>query len=137
MAEYALVTAMVATLALAIGTIPDALLAKRLPTTAANARALVADSARRQKADPAQARAVLARAPFRRAALRYLYAEGWIRGTNDPLSCVFARAAPSSSSRNIATAIRRDLRLLARLGRMKVSVGQAADALLRGAASAC
>ena len=136
MAEYALVTAMVATLALAIGTIPDALLAKRLPTTAANARALVADSARRQKADPARARVVLARAPFRRAAVRYLYAEGWIRGTKDPRSCVFAKAAPSATSRNIAAAIGRDRGLLTRLGRMRVSVGQAADAHLRGAAAA-
>ena len=41
MAEYALVTTMVAIIALAIGTIPDALLAKRLPTTAAKAQALV------------------------------------------------------------------------------------------------
>jgi hypothetical protein len=136
-AEYAVVTAMVATLALAIGTIPDAQLARRLPTTVANARLLVADSARRQKVDPAQARAALARAPFRRAPLRYLYAEGWIRGTKDQVSCVFAKATPGSTSRNVATAIRRDRGLLVRLGRMKVGVGQAADALLRGVSSAC
>ena len=92
MAEYALVTAMVATIALAIGTIPDALLAKRLPTTAAKAQALVSVSARKQSVGPAQARAVMARAPYPRAPLRYLFAEGWIRGTKDPRSCVFAKA---------------------------------------------
>ena len=81
MAEYALVTAMVATIALAIGTIPDALLAKRLPTTAARAQALVSVSARKQSIGSAQARAGLARARYPRARLRYLFAEGWIRGT--------------------------------------------------------
>jgi hypothetical protein len=135
--EYALVTFMVATIALAIGTIPDPLLAKRLPTTAAKAQALVATSARKQSVSAAQARAVMARAPYPRAPLRYLYAEGWIRGTKDPRSCVFAKAAPGTTSRNVAAAIRRDRGLVKRLGRMKVSVDQAAEAVLRGTASAC
>jgi hypothetical protein len=137
MAEYALVTAMVATIALAIGTIPDALLGKRLPTTAAKAQALVGTSARRQSIPPAQARAVMARAPYARAPLRYLFAEGWIRGTKDPRSCVFAMAAPNATYRNVAVAIRRDAGLVKRLRRMRVTVDQAADALLRGTASAC
>lgn len=137
MAEYALVTAMVATIALAIGTIPDALLAKRLPTTAAKAQSLVSVSARKQSVGSAQARAVMARAPYPRAPLRYLFAEGWIRGTKDPRSCIFAKAAPTATSRNVAAAIRRDRGLVTRLGRMRVTVDQAADALLRGTASAC
>ena len=137
MAEYALVTTMVAVIALGIGTIPDALLAKRLPTTAAKAQTLVSSSARSQKVVPAQARAVMARAPYRRAPLRYLFAEGWIRGTKDPKSCVFAKAAPSATTHNIANAIRSDRGLLARLSRMKVSVDQAAEAVLKGSASAC
>ena len=137
MGEYALVTAMVATVALAIGTIPDALLAKRLPTTAAKAQTLIGTSARAQKLPGAKVRAVMARAPYPRAPLRYLFAEGWIRGTKDPRSCVFAKAAPSATTRNIAAAIRRDRGLVTRLGRMKVSVDQAAEAVLRGSASAC
>jgi len=91
--EYAIVTFMVATIALAIGTIPDALLGKRLPTTAAKAQALVSSSARKQGIGPADARAVMARAPY---------------GV-----------------------------LVKRLGRMKVTVDQAADAVLSGTASAC
>ena len=137
MAEYALVTAMVATIALAIGAIPDALLATRLPTTAAKAQTLISTSARSQKLAPARARAVMARAPYSRAPLRYLFAEGWIRGTTDPRACVFAKAAPSATARNVAAAIGRDRGLVSRLGRMKVGIGQAADALLRGTASAC
>ena len=137
MAEYALVTTMVAVIALGIGTIPDALLAKRLPTTAAKAQTLVSSSARSQKVDPARARAVMARAPYRRAPLRYLFAEGWIRGTKDPKACVFAKAAPSATTHNVAKAIRSDHGLLTRLSRMKVSVDQAAEAVLHGSASAC
>ena len=137
MAEYALVTAMVATIALAIGTIPDALLGKRVPTTAAKAQTLMSTSARTQELPPAQARAVMARAPYSRAPLRYLFAEGWIRGTKDPRSCVFAKAAPSATARNVAAAIRRDRGLVTRLGRMKVGIDQAAGVLLRGTASAC
>jgi hypothetical protein len=136
-AEYAVVTFMVATIALAIGTIPDALLAKRLPTTVAKAQTLVSTSARKQSIAPAQARAVMARAPYPRAPLRYLFAEGWIRGTKDPRSCVFAKAAPNATSRNVAVAIERDRGLVTRLGRMRVTVEQAADAVLRGTTSAC
>ena len=95
MAEYALVTTMVAVIALGIGAIPDALLAKRLPTTAAKAQTLVSSSARSQK------------------------------------------AAPSATTRTIAKAIRSDRGLLTRLSRMKVSVDQAAEAVLKGSASAC
>ena len=137
MGEYALVTAMVATVALAIGTIPDALLGKRLPTTAVKAQTLIGASARAQKVPAQQARAVMARAPYPRAPLRYLFAEGWIRGTKDPRSCVLAKAAPSATTGNIAAAIRRDRGLVTRLGRMKVSVAQAAEAVLRGSESAC
>ena len=137
MGEYALVTAMVATIALAIGTIPEAVLAKRLPTTAAKAQALVAASARKQSVASAQARAVMARAPYSRAPLRYLFAEGWIRGTKDPRSCVLAKAAPTATKGNVAASIRRDRGVVTRLGRMNVTVDQAADALLRGTASAC
>ena len=131
MAEYALVTTMVAIIALGIGTIPDALLAKRLPTTAAKAQTLVSivrphtaggtgEGARR---DGPGARTV---AP----PLRYLFAEGWIRGTKDPKSCVFAKAAPNATTHNIAKAIRSDHGLLDPPARMKVSVDQAAEAVL-------
>ena len=40
--EYALITAAVASLAISLATIPEGKLAERLPTTAAKARALVA-----------------------------------------------------------------------------------------------
>jgi hypothetical protein len=137
MAEYALVTALVATLAISISAIPQDQLSARLPTTAAKARALVTHTAREHRVPASEARAALARAPYSRAPLRYLFASGWVDGRRNAVSCVFARAAPSSTARNIAAAIRRDARLVARLGRMHVAVPQAAEAVLRGTASAC
>ena len=135
--EYALVTAAVASLAISIATIPERQLAARLPTTAAKARALVTRDARAHRVSVPQARGVLARAPYRRAPLRYLYTAGWLDGRADTVSCVFAKATPGSTTTRAAATIRRDRKLVSRLGRMKVSPAQAARALVRGAASAC
>lgn len=137
MAEYALVTAVVASLALALATIPEGQLARQLPVTAARAQALVTKTARANHVSPAQARAALARAPYRRAALRYLYAEGWIGGRKHAADCVFAKVTPGSTRREVGAAIRRDARLVARLGRMRLTVAQAAGAIAAGTASAC
>lgn len=137
MAEYALVTAVVASLALALATIPEGQLARQLPVTAARAQALVTKTARANHVSPAQARAALARAPYRRAALRYLYAEGWIGGRKNAADCVLAKVTPGSTRREVGAAIRRDARLVARLGRMRLTVAQAAGAIAAGTASAC
>lgn len=137
MAEYALITAMVASLALSLATIPQSELGRRLPVTAARAQALVSKSARTADVSPAQARAVMARAPYPRAPLRYLYAEGWIGGRKNPADCVFAKVTPDATQRQLAAGIRKDARLVARLRRMKVTVAQAAEALTRGTAAAC
>jgi hypothetical protein len=137
MAEYALVTAVVASLAIALATIPDAQLARNLPVTAARAQALVSKSARASGVSTAEARSVMARAPYGRAALRYLYAEGWLAGRKNAAECVFAKATPGSTRRDLAAGIRKDDRLRTRLRRMRVTVDQAAGALTRGTAAAC
>jgi hypothetical protein len=137
MAEYAIVTAVVASLALALATIPESQLSRKLPVTAARAQALVSQSARAVDLPPAQARAAMARAPYGKAALRYLYAEGWIGGRRNAADCLFAKATPRSTRERLAEGIRKDTRLRARLGRMHVTVGQAAEALARGTAAAC
>lgn len=136
-AEYALITAVVASLALSLATIPESELARQLPLTAARAQALVSRSARAGNIPPAQARAVLAHAPYRRAPLRYLYAEGWIGGRRNAADCVFAKATPGPTQDRLAIGIRKDARLRARLRRMNVTVSQAAAALTRGTAAAC
>lgn len=137
MAEYALITAVVASLALSLATIPESELGRQLPVTAARAQALVSKSARAGNVSPAQARAVMAKAPYGRASLRYLYAEGWIGGRKNAADCVFAKATPGSTQGRLAAGIRKDTRLRVRLQRMHVTVGQAAEALTRGTAAAC
>jgi hypothetical protein len=137
MAEYALVTAVVASLAISLATIPEAQLARQLPVTAARAQALVSKSARVSGVPSAQARAAMAHAPYGRAALRYLYAEGWIAGRKNAAECVFAKATPGSMQHELAAAIRKDNRLRTRLRRINVTVDQAAAALTRGTAAAC
>jgi hypothetical protein len=137
MAEYALITAVVASLALSLATIPESELARRLPVTASRAQALLSKSARAANVAPAQARAVMAKAPYRRAPLRYLYAEGWIGGRGNAADCVFAKATPDSTQQRLAAGIRKDARLRGRLRRMNVTVAQAAEALTRGTAAAC
>jgi hypothetical protein len=135
--EYALVTAAVASLAISIATIPEGKLAARLPTTAAKAQALVARDALARGIPAGEAKKVLARAPYRRAALRYLYASGWIDGRKSPASCLFAKTTPGSTVAEAVTGMRKDSRLVSRLGRMHVTVAQAAGAVVRGASSAC
>lgn len=137
MGEYALVTAAVAALAISIATMPEGQLAARLPTTAAKAQALVAHDARTHGVSGAEAKAVLARAPYRRAPLRYLYVSGWLDGRKDQASCIFAKAASTSTTAETRTAIKQNRTLVSRLARMHVTVSEAAAAVVRGASAAC
>jgi hypothetical protein len=137
MAEYALVTAVMASLAIALTSIPDAQLAARLPTTAARATALVNQTAKSAKVPAADARAAMARAPFTRPPLRYLYATGWIGGRKSPADCLFAKVTPESTSKRMSETIRKDAKLVSRLRRMNVTVPQAAGAITAGTAAAC
>ena len=137
MAEYALVTAVMASLAIALTSIPDARLAARLPTTTARATALVSETARMAKVPVAGARAPYASAPYDRPQLRYLYAAGWVGGRQRPAECAFAKVSTGSTTKRMVESIRKDGRLLTRLRRMNVTVAAAADALTRGTAAAC
>jgi len=135
--EYALVTAAVASLAISIATMPEGKLATRLPTTAAKAQALVVHDARAHDVSSAEAKKALARAPYGRAPLRYLYVSGWLDGRKSQASCLFAKTTPASTTARTTTAIRRNRTLVTRLARMHVTVAQAASAVVRGASSAC
>ena len=137
MAEYALVTAVMASLVVALASIPDGQLGARLPVTQQKATTLVTQTAKSGRVPVAQARAVLRRAPYPRPALRYLYTAGWITGRQQPAECLFAKATPDATRGRIADSIRGDARLRARLRRMNVTVSQAAGALTSGTAAAC
>jgi hypothetical protein len=136
MAEYALVTAVVASLAVAFGSLTGAQLSQ-LPVTAARAQSLVVQTAKSNSVPAATARATLARAPYQRPALQYLYASGWISGRKSPADCLFAKATPESTQQRLADSIRNDSKVAAALRKMRVTVAQAAGALRRGTADAC
>lgn len=136
-AEYALVTMVMASLAVSISSIAEPRLATGLPVTAARAQALVTKTARASGVSVVDARRTLARAPYPRAALRYLYAAGWIGGRKAPTECVLAKVTGRSTERRLADEIRKDRTLVSRLRRMGVSVDQAVAVLKRGTAAAC
>ena len=136
-AEYALVTAVMASLAVSLATIPQAQLSRQLPVTAAKAQALVTKSAKSSGVPITDARAAMTRAPFSRPQLKYLYAAGWIGGRKRPADCAFAKVTPGAIAQEMLATIRKDTRLVSRLRRMNVTLGQAADALTKGTASAC
>jgi len=131
------VTAMVATLAIALASIPESQLANRLPVTTERATALVTQSARTAHVSVAGARKAMTSSPYARPPLRYLYAAGWITGRQKPSDCIFAKVTPEATEQEMARGLRANLRLAQRLRRMHVTVAQAASALTRGAASAC
>jgi len=135
--EYALVTAVMASLAVALTSIPDAQLAAKLPTTTQRAVALVNETARSAKVSPAAARAAMANAPYARPPLRYLYATGWIGGKLQPVECAFAKVSADSTQAGMAETIRKDRKLRTRLARMRVTVTSAAAAITKGTAAAC
>jgi hypothetical protein len=136
-AEYALVTAVMASLAVALTSIPPAQLAARLPTTAQRATALVDKTARSAHVSPVEARAAMRQAPYGRPPLRYLYATGWIGGKLRPTECAFAKVSADSTRAQMLDTIRKDAKLRARLARMNVTVAAAAEAITKGTAAAC
>jgi hypothetical protein len=134
MVEYASLTAALAILATsltgAIGSVGA------LPASDAKASALVSAAARSQRVAPAQARDAYARAPYGKPALRYLYAVGWVGAAHDRARCA-ADQLLGPKPGDVAAAIRRTPKLLARIRAAGVTVGQAATALGRGAKDGC
>jgi hypothetical protein len=120
--EYASITAALAILASSLGGALGS--AGALPSTNVKAAALVSTAAAKQKVQGADARAAYARAPFRRPALRYLYVVGWVTAARDRTACQAALLL-GPDPRAVAThAIRRSLKMLARLRSAHVTVGQ-------------
>ena len=135
MAEYAMVTAAVALLAVtlvgAVGKTPA-----QLPRTTAAAIKLVSSNARAKKVSVAGARAAYTKAPYRKTALKYVYAVGWITGTHDRASCLYT-ASTADAVREATTEIRGNSKLLGKLRSRDVTPKQAATALVGGISYAC
>jgi hypothetical protein len=93
--------------------------------------------AREAHAPPAGARAAYARAPYRRPALRYVYAIGWVAGTKHRSSCVLASLDVEGSTSLAIKAIRKLPATMRQLRRLHLTAVQAANAFTRGYVSAC
>jgi len=135
--EYAGVLAAVSLLALSLGGQLAGRTAAVLPSTDPAAIRLVVSGARAQKVPVAKARAVYARAPYRKPVEKYLYTTGWIGGAGDHASCLLTRLGPSSAERSAASELRSRPKVTKQLQRRSISVRAAASTLVRGVVSAC
>lgn len=99
--------------------------------------ASVGKAAKAQKVSSAGAKAAYKRAPYRKTALKYLYALGWIGGTKNPGQCGLT-VLGEGAARDVATLqIRGHAKLMAQLRKRGVSATAAANALTKGVVSAC
>ena len=99
--------------------------------------AAVATAAKAQKVSTAGARAAYARAPYRKPALKYLYALGWIGGTRNAGQCGLTLLGQDTAKDQAARELRTNAKLVAQLRKRGVSVSAAANALTSGVVSAC
>ena len=137
MVEYAGVLTAVSLLALSLGGQLAGRTAAVLPSTDPAAIRLVVASAKAEKVPVARARAVYARAPYRKPAEKYLDTTGWIGGVGDHASCLLTRLGTSSAERSAAAELRSRPKVTKQLQRRGISVRAAASTLVKGAVSAC
>ena len=128
----AAVTLMAATLTGAYGQTVTAVFASSSAGIASAAKA-----AKAQKVSPAGAKAAYNRAPYRKPALRYLYALGWIGGTKNPGQCGLTLLGQDAAKDQAARELRSNAKLVTQLKKRGVSVPAAAGAVTNGVVSAC
>jgi hypothetical protein len=97
----------------------------------------VGKAARSQKISVAGAKAAFKRAPYRKPALKYLYALGWIGGTKHRAQCGLTLLSEDTARQQTEQQIRSNAKLRAQLRKRAVSVRAAATALVEGVVSAC
>ena len=99
--------------------------------------AAVAKAAKAAKVSPAGAKEAYNRAPYRKPALKYLYALGWIGGTKNAGQCGLTLLGEDAAKEQAAREMRANSKLVTQLKRRSVSVSAAANALTAGVVSAC
>lgn len=99
--------------------------------------AAVAKAAKAAKVSPAGAKEAYDRAPYRKPALKYLYALGWIGGTKNPAQCGLTLLGQDAAKEQAARELRANAKLVAQLRKRSLSVAAAANAVTRGVVSAC
>jgi hypothetical protein len=99
--------------------------------------ASVAKAAKAQKVSPAGAKAAYNRAPYKKPALRYIYALGWIGGTKNAGQCGLTLLGQDAAKDQAAHELRSNTKLVRQLRKRDISVAAAAGALTKGVVSAC
>jgi hypothetical protein len=99
--------------------------------------AAVAKAAKKEGLSPARAKAAYKRAPYRKPALRYLYALGWIGGSKNLGQCGLTLLGKDAAKKYTARQIRGNAKLMAQLKRRAISAQAAAGAVVEGVVSAC
>jgi hypothetical protein len=130
--EYGLLTS-----ALALALVGAGTGVVKLPATAAQARVAVAVAAETSGVSKADARKALARAPYKRASLRYLYAVGWIAGTKQRLLCRLSVATGQSTESYVRDGLRRAKGMTTALRKAKIPESVAVRAVDAGFRSSC
>jgi hypothetical protein len=105
--------------------------------TSSAAIAAVGKAAKAQKVSPAGAKTAYRQAPYKKPALKYLYALGWIGGTRNQGQCGLTLLSPDAARDVATTQIRENPKLSAQLKRRGISAVVAATAVTKGVVSAC
>jgi hypothetical protein len=99
--------------------------------------AAVAKAAQKERVSTARAKAAYRRAPYRKPALKYLYALGWIGGTKNLSQCGLTLLSPDAMKEQAEKGIRGNAKLMTQLKKRAISARTAAGALVEGVVSAC
>jgi hypothetical protein len=134
MVEYSSLTAALTTLFSSLAIVVGSF---QLPTSATSASALVSAAASSHHVSATLARAAYASAPYRRPALRYLYAVGWIGGAADVTACKAALLLGLDPTTSAAQALQQTPKLLGRLRAAHIDSSQAATVVGGGIRQGC
>jgi hypothetical protein len=131
--EYAAITAALAILASSVGGVLNSV----VPVTDLKAAQQVSSVARSHHVAGPRARAAYEHAPYRKPALRYLYAVGWVGAASNLGQCKAAQLLGPDPRDAAAQAIEASPKTLAALRAAHVTVAQAATAIGRGTTDGC
>jgi hypothetical protein len=134
--EFATLVSAVAALASSLGSLQARILERLAGSNAVAVRQAVIE-AKASGISPVGARTAYARAPYRKPALRYVYATGWVAGTKHQAACVLAGLDVRGTTALAIKAIRERRDMMRQLRRLHLTAVQAATAFTRGFVSAC
>ena len=136
MVEFATVTAALSLLASSLSGLQARILERLAGSNAVAVQQAVIE-AKASHVSPAAARSAYARASYRKPALRYVYATGWVAGSKNQTSCILAKLDVEGTTALAIKAIRALPATLKQLHRLHLTAVQAGNAFTRGYVSAC